>query len=127
MISTPGMEILRDEEGGMTGEGEFCAITRLKTLATQASDLGIPVILQNCFFRAVCPEKLFPTPLYFLRTEKAPGDRRQCLNIVLNNLTCDHAFSPFLSGRGEREKNSSRERHRGIVGRGCDLRLIFAY
>ena len=106
MISTPGMEILRDEEGGMTGEGEFCAITRLKTLATQASDLGIPVTLQNCFFPSVRPEKLFPTPLYFLRTEKVPGDRRQCLNIVLNNLTCDHAFSPFLRAGEARRKET---------------------
>ena len=93
------------------------------------SDLGIPVTLQNCFFPAVCPEKLFPTPPYFWRTQKAPGDRGQCLNMVLNNLiTCDHAFFPFLrAGEVRGKKNSSRERHKRIVGRGRDLRPIFAY
>ena len=95
---------------------------------SSTSDLGIPVTLQNCFFPAVCPEKLFPIPLYFWRTQKAPGDTGKCLNVVLNNLTRDHTFfSFFKSERGEREKNSSRERHKGIVGRGRDLRPIFAY
>ena len=92
------------------------------------SDSGIPVTLQNCFFPAVCSEKFFPTPLYVLRTGKALEDRGQCLNIVLNNLTRDHTFFPFLrvsEARGK--KNSSRERHKGIVGRGRDLRPIFAY
>ena len=72
---------------------------------SSTSDLGIPVTLQNCFFPAVCPKKLFPTPLYFWRTQKAPGDRGQCLNMVLHNLTCDHAFFPFLrAGRREEKK-----------------------
>ena len=61
----------------------------------------------------MCPEKLFP-PNIFLKTEKAPGDRRQCLNIVLNNLTLDLAFFLLFlkSGGGEREENSSREKHK---------------
>ena len=63
---------------------------------SSTSDLGIPVTLQNCFSPAVCP-------LYFWRTQKARGDRGQCLNMVLNNLTCDHTFFPFLRA-GEREK-----------------------
>ena len=63
---------------------------------SSTSDLGISVTLQNCFFPAVCPEKLFPIPLYFWRTQKAPGDRGKCVNVVLNNLTRDHTFFPFL-------------------------------
>ena len=63
---------------------------------SSTSDLGIPVTLQNCFFPAVCPEKFFPTHLFVLRTGKAPRDRGQCLNIVLHNLTRDHAFFTFL-------------------------------
>ena len=41
------------------------------------------------------------------------------------SLTCDQAFF-FEGGRGERQKKitpSSREGHRGIIGRGHDLRL----
>ena len=37
-------------------------------------------------------------------------------------VTCDQAFF-FKSGRGERKKNSSRERHKGIIGTGYDLRV----
>ena len=51
------------------------------------------------------------------------GVSREC-------LTCDQAFLLFFfflkGGRGERKKEitpSSRERHRGIIGRGYDLRL----
>ena len=88
MISTPGMEILRD--------GEY--------LVGSTSDSGIPVTLQNCFFPAVCSEKFFPTPLYVLRTGKALEDRGQCLNIVLNNLTCDQGFFPFLRAGEARGK-----------------------
>ena len=71
---------------------------------SSTSDLGIPVILQNCFFPAVS-RKILSHPLYVLRTGKAPEDRGQCLNIVLNNLTCDQAFFPFLragEARGEK-------------------------
>lgn len=59
---------------------------------SNTTDLGIPVTI--VFFPFLCPEKLFP-PNIFLKTEKAPGDRRQCLNIVLNNLTLDLAFFNF--------------------------------
>ena len=93
---------------------------------SNTTDLGIPVTI--VFFPICVPKNCFP-PIFFLKTEKAPGDRRQCLNTVLNNLNLDQAFSPLFlkSERGEREENSSREKHRGIVGRGRDLRITFAY
>ena len=39
----------------------------------------IRVTLQNCFFPLRVPKNSFP--LYFLKTEKAPGDRWQCIFI----------------------------------------------
>ena len=73
MTGTPGMEILR--MGG--------------SKVSNTTDLGIPVTI--VFSR--CVSRKTVSPLYFfLKTEKAPGDRRQCLNIVLNNLTLDPAF-----------------------------------
>ena len=77
---------------------------------SNSTDLGIPVTV--VFFPFVF-RKLFP-PNIFLKTEKAPRDWRQCLNIVLNKLTLDLAFFLLFlkSGRGEREENSSREKHK---------------
>ena len=77
---------------------------------SSTTDLGIPVTIG---FSLSVSRKIV-SPQYFLKTEKAHGDRRQCLNIVLNNLTLDLAFFLLFlkSGRGEREENSSREKHK---------------
>ena len=38
-------------------------------------------------------------------------------------VTCDQAFFFLRANEARGKKNSSRERHRGILGRGCDFRL----
>ena len=55
---------------------------------SNTTDLGIPVTIVF----SLCVSRKTVSPNIFLKTEKAPGDRRQCLNIVLNNLTLDLAF-----------------------------------
>ena len=78
---------------------------------SNTTDLGIPVTIVF----SLCVSRKTVSPQYFFENRESPwGKGRQCLNIVLNNLTLDLAFFLLFlkSGRGEREENSSREKHK---------------